>query len=655
MEIPSKNVNLCLVGGVSTGKSTVLNSFFLQQFAPSSKQRTTMVPIVYVESESDPDTDLTAAIYSAVEEKNRDLLDKSSKGVPPQTADYNEMVFPVGKLDISLRCDCRFNIYDIPGLNDARTKNLYYDYLRATFAKFNVVILLVDVQSGINTSDEMDILKFVVGETTRHKATRKIRTIVVANKCDDMQLDDAATVVTNKHDDMHWDDATKRLTLEGELQTMYAQVVSTVTETFLAAGIEEHLIGVVPLCALDAYLYRMIRKHGADFKLSPEQILKIGVNEQGKKFSKMSRAKQEAAVAEIVRNESFLRDMIDLSGFAGFETMLQKHLRGSYKTDQIANILATLAPFNVDAEIAPYINKPPGLFSHLPKDFPWTAVRAHIAAYKRLAEVDKAMHVQKCGELYDKLSKYIYKVGGDGARHPIEAYDQFRAFVEHHFEIKDLPRGWYPRRGEYPPLICVEVEKQLMAVPPFGLEQLKYFSVMKEIGLLTRKNAIAYVQDRFLSVADFKLVYNPSVPPFNQNPYSMISWNQEQIDQLYDALVEIEAVLGASEVMLQVARHFWATYIIHVQKDTAEQYKRRVLHLSKCDDYQTVAILFQDGFPCRDARQLSTFVHLKELRSDGHFKLDFYYFDLMERYVEKECRVQKASVSDSEDEYAVSE
>ena len=399
----------------------------------------------------------------------------------------------------------------------------------------------------------------------------------------------------------------------------------------------------------------MIRKHGADFKLSPEQILKIGVNEQGKKFSKWSRAKQEAAVAEIVRNESFLRDMIDLSGFAGFETMLQKHLRGSYKTDQIANILATLAPFNVDAEIAPYINKPPGLLSHVPKDFPWTAVRAHIAAYKRLAEVDKAIYVQKCGELYDKLSQYIYKEGLCGARHPIEAYDQFRTFVEHHFEIKDLPRGWYPVPGEYPPLICAEVEKQLAVISPYGFEQLEYFSVMKEIGRLTRETALAYVQERFLSGSDFKLVYNPHVPPFDTNPNAMVAWNQETIDKLVEALVEMEEVLGASEVILQVARHFWATYIIHVQKDPAEQYKRRVLHLSKCDDYQTVAIIFQDGIPCRDARQLSTFVLLNELRSDGHFKLDFYYFDLMERY--KEFRVQKASVSDSdsEDEYALSE
>ena len=615
MEIPSKNVNLCLVGGVSTGKSTVLNSFFLQQFAPSSKQRTTMVPIVYVETDADMDTDLTSAIYAAVEDKNRDLLDKSSKGVAPQTADYKEMVFPVGKLDISLRCECRFNIYDIPGLNDARTKNLYYDYLRTTFANFNVVILLVDVQSGINTSDEMDILKFVVGETARHKATRKIRTIVVANKCDDMQ----------------WDDAAKRLTLEGELQTMYAQVDATVTETFRAAGIEENLIGVVPLCALDAYLYRMIRKQGADFKISPEQILKIGVNEMGKKFSKLSRAKQEAAVAEIVRNESFLRDMIDLSGFAGFETMLQKHLKGSYKTDQVANILATVAPFNVDAEIAPYINQPPGLFCHVPEDFHWTAVRAHLAAYKRLAEVDRAMYMQKCGELFDKLSAHLYKPGLCGARRPIRVYDKFRAFVEQHFEVQDLPKGWYPKPGEYPPLICDEVEKQLAAVPKFGFEQLKYFSVMKEVGRLTRETALAYVQDRFLSQPVFNLIYNPNVPPFNHSN----TFTVEQFDMFIDTLVEIEAVLGASEEMLQVARHFWATYIMHAQKDPNEQYKRRVLHLSKSDDYQTVAILFQDGVPCRDARQLSTFVDLKELRSDGRFKLDFYYFDLMVRHADE--------------------
>jgi small GTP-binding protein len=602
MDIPISNVNLCLVGGVSTGKSTVLNAFFLQKLSPSSKQRTTMVPTVYVESAGKRDVDVDA-IYTAVEEKNRDLLDKSSKGVAPQTADYAEMVFAVGPLDLNLQC--RVNIYDIPGLNDARTKNLYYDYLRANFAKFNVVILLVDVQSGINTSDEMDILKFVVAETVRHRASRNIRTLVIANKCDDMQ----------------WDEKAKTTTMEGELETMFGQVVATVRDTFREAGIEDHLIGVQPLCALDAYLYRMIRKHGAAFKLSPEQFLKIGVNECGKKFSKYPRARQEKEVKEIVQKESFLDDMITLSGFAGVQRMLQDHLTSSYKQDQIANILATLNSFNVDAEIAPFVGRAPGLFCTVPDGFPWTAVRAHLAAYAKLDAVDESVYQEKVRQLFEKLRSHVYVPGMVGPRHPIVAFDKFRTFAVEHFPME------VPGTGSYPPFICEAVEAQLAAVPRIGLGQLDFFPVMKEMERLTAACVSAYVQERFLSNSVFSLAYvDYQCPGFNTP-----AWTQEVIDRVVATLVEIENVLGPSDLTVEVARHFWATYNVHTRRDAEEQFKRRVLHLSQSDDLQTVAILFQDGIPCRNATTLTQTVKVKELRSDGRFKLDFYLFDLLHR------------------------
>jgi hypothetical protein len=71
----------------------------------------------------------------------------------------------------------------------------------------------------------------------------------------------------------------------------------------------------------------MTRNHGDSFKLSAEQILKIGINEQGKKFSKLTKDVQELKVRKMLNNETFVNDMITLSGFGRFEKLLAEFLQ----------------------------------------------------------------------------------------------------------------------------------------------------------------------------------------------------------------------------------------------------------------------------------------------------------------------------------------
>ena len=320
IQIPTDNINLCFVGGVSTGKSTVLNSVFCEELTQCKIKRTTMWPTVYVENDFVQDIS-PEEILKIISEKNKEIIEKTETGQKLDSGDYKELVFNVGKLDINILEDSYVNVYDIPGLNDARTKHIYYDYLENNFHKFNLVVFLVDIQSGLNTSDEMDMLRFIINNTKDQfkRNQRHIYTLVIVNKADDMQTEEDSD----------------KLEITGELREMFEQVENTVHTEFANNGLKNSVIGVIPLCARDSYLYRMVKKHGNKFKLSPEQILKIGVNENGKKFSTLKPATQEARVNEILKDESFVNTMIKLSGFSRLESILNQFLQDNNKGSKL--------------------------------------------------------------------------------------------------------------------------------------------------------------------------------------------------------------------------------------------------------------------------------------------------------------------------------
>lgn len=283
-----------------------------------------MVPAIYIENESDASNlDSPEQIFAKIAQKNAEIIEKTETGAHVSDLEYAELQFNVGKLDINILHDSYTNIYDLPGLNDSRTKDVYYEYLRRNFFKFNLVVFIVDIHSGLNTSDEADILRFITDHTRLQldKNQKKIYTLVIVNKADDMQLKEGGTQ--------------GELEVIGELGEMFDQVHNAVTSEFNVKNIADHLVGIIPLCAIDSYLYRMTQKHGSRFKLSEEQILKIGVNEQGKKFSKLAKKTQETKVREILGDPDFVDTMIILSGFGRFEQLLATFLQQNNTGKQI--------------------------------------------------------------------------------------------------------------------------------------------------------------------------------------------------------------------------------------------------------------------------------------------------------------------------------
>ena len=404
MATPADNINICFVGGVSTGKSTALNSVFGKKLTECNFKRTTMVPTVYIENSTD--TSDSDSIYETILHKNQEIIRKTeTSGVQTFSKDdYTELVFNVGKLDINIIENSFVNVYDIPGLNDPRTKIVYYEYLDTNFHKFNIIVFCVDIRSGLNTSDEFDILDFIAKSTRMQGKTngRNVFTLVVVNKADDMQLNVERDEVM----------------VTGELKEMFEHVERTVTEEFRKNEIADKLIGIIPLCALDAYLYRMVQKFGSDFKLTPEQILKIGINENGKKFSINTPEEQENKVYEILQDGKFIETMIKLSGFSQFEKMLQRFLLVAGKKIRIDNILyelrklpaITKETFDTYSIIESYMSIHKGIKT-IDEDLFHTHVKEFVEVIVRLftAKLEQISVVKSLIQYYDKFVDSIMR------------------------------------------------------------------------------------------------------------------------------------------------------------------------------------------------------------------------------------------------------
>jgi predicted GTPase len=310
--VKPENISIALLGTVSSGKSTLLNSIFCQELSQSSMKRTTMNPYFFIENDKKfNDLINPMEINKRISCINKEIVSKTESGGIQK--ECTEVVFEVGKIDIDILKNQYVNLIDIPGLNDAQTKNIYFKYLQDNFFKFNIILFLVDIQSGLNTSDEMDILRLIVSETIRefNENQRIVYTLVVVNKCDDLQKN--PNDVSGKN----------QLVLIGELKEMYDQVQNTVKREFEAGGIKDCLIDIIPLCGIDSFLYRMIKKHGSNYQLKETDIVKIGTAEGGKRFSRKTKEEQLIEIKKIISDNDFVDEMIKMSGFSGLENVLK--------------------------------------------------------------------------------------------------------------------------------------------------------------------------------------------------------------------------------------------------------------------------------------------------------------------------------------------
>lgn len=296
------SIKCVVLGCVSAGKSTLINSMLISQLSNTKKRRTTMVPQVYLETDTNDTNDINQ-ILEDNNKSNKDILDGT---VTLTNENCNEVYHKINKLYnvFTLPSGIYLDIYDMPGLNDSTTEDIYYNYIKNHFEIFDIFLIVVSIEESFNTSGSIKILD-TISKYSKEYPDKRVNICIVANKCDELIIKKD----TNELDFM-----------DEEYVEMFEQIEREVNKRF--EPIENITYDILKLSAEDSYIYRMYKN---DPKVVLEQTLmnKFGLNEYGKRvWNKLNDDQKKNKIYEFL-NKGDINECLKLTGFPKFRNYLQ--------------------------------------------------------------------------------------------------------------------------------------------------------------------------------------------------------------------------------------------------------------------------------------------------------------------------------------------
>jgi GTP-binding protein EngB required for normal cell division len=319
-------INVAVLGCVSVGKSTFLNMMMTRMFSDCHIKRTTTMPQIYYEITEAEEKDTESkegrglSDLKAIRNLNSNINDTQMKeqaksGVALKLEDIrpSEYVVPPIKGFAKLQSDKHGNgvtlaIHDMPGLNDSISRDIYFDYVRQNFNKYDVAIFILDIHSSLNTSDEVAILDLILEGIKKNKFNKiETKLMVLMNKCDNLEIHEKLEPIPE----------------DVELQEMLDQARDIIWVRAKELGVDISDCQIACVSSEDSFVYRMIEANR--FKdLDIKYINRIGQLEfPARTWKKFSDSEKRKKVNEAVVEEG-PAEGLKMSGFFAFKKKFEK-------------------------------------------------------------------------------------------------------------------------------------------------------------------------------------------------------------------------------------------------------------------------------------------------------------------------------------------
>lgn len=317
------HINIAIIGAVSVGKSTLINTLFVDQYSDTKMKRTTALPQIYTESDGDFDEN--------VREKNKKINDDIMKKTEKSKITYEdikEIHYKVPRIYdfVELKDGVFLQIYDLPGLDDSRTSDVYMEYVEKNFHKFNIIIYVLDITDALNRSDEVKILERILKLINENS-----KLIIVFNKCDEMhETGDGILVPTDNE------------LIENKDQAI--NIISSCMDKLECYVEYEYVI----MSCEDAYIYRTLHKK-PDAKLNSKYIDKFGFNEVGKIIWKKTPEDEKVKIIEKLLDGDKYDERMKMTGFDGLKKLIEQNLTNELQCSYlIGHIVHESECINID-------------------------------------------------------------------------------------------------------------------------------------------------------------------------------------------------------------------------------------------------------------------------------------------------------------------
>ncbi|CAB9505888.1 expressed unknown protein [Seminavis robusta] len=296
---PLSEIRVALLGHVSVGKTTVLNAILGDKFGEVSMRRTTaginffrIVPSTLATTEEKDQEEIKPAdkVHEEIEASNKKLRES-------QQIEEKWFTIQIDKQLCEMREKTSLVMVDIPGINEADTNSIYMNYVQENWKDFDCVIVIMDARQGVNTEEQVGLLRLVKENLA---AKKHVPVIVMFNKVDDPDDKEQAVLVKESQDKIAKmfavgcrDQALKQLPkLSGKKGAMHTVSTSDLYPI------------VIPVSAIRAYFYRAASTLSYDkfrTKFDLEIVDKIGREEFGRrKWERMPLEKKYKSLHDLV-------------------------------------------------------------------------------------------------------------------------------------------------------------------------------------------------------------------------------------------------------------------------------------------------------------------------------------------------------------------
>jgi len=308
MVTPQENINFAIIGCVSAGKSTFFNAVTSCTFSEMKRKKTTMLPQIYQTTNDKSLIDDIKTIYNKNKKSNDEILEKRENNTFVIERDFKVINHFIDRIPDFIDNEDNYSILDMPGLN-CGADTLYYDYIKSTSSNIDIYILVVDVNSALNTTDEINIIRLIIEQI---KKNNNGYIHILINKCDDIQYDKSNKIDLG----------------EEELNEMY-QRAETIIKKECASII--HNVSWSPICSSKLYIYRGI-KNNID-NIDEKQLDEIIAQEVGKselRKLKTVENKRKFMIGKLSENKIEYNIWMKETGYSYFQESINKTIKKNY-------------------------------------------------------------------------------------------------------------------------------------------------------------------------------------------------------------------------------------------------------------------------------------------------------------------------------------